>query len=106
MKFARGQYINTDRQTCVLGALALSQGMSERAVRASVTGIDRVFPLLKKKLGLTDKTLETLMKLNDESRWKRLEDRLRKLEIFHLVRKYALHQKTKVLTGTKNTVKV
>lgn len=90
MKFAKEDVINKQGQVCVIGALALSQGISVRSLKQTDQGGGTLVTRLSKKLDILPRALESLIRLNDEGRWKRLEDRLRKLEIYHLVKKYAL----------------
>lgn len=93
MKFAKGQYINEQNETCVVGALALSQGLTQKQVRNSDRGADKVMLTLSRKLGLTEDVLDSLITLNDNGRWQRLETKLKKLRLFKLVEKYALPSK-------------
>lgn len=91
MKFVKGGLVGEGKergQVCVLGALALSQGITKRYLRDSD---DRAVAIrLSKKLKLPTRTLLGLVSLNESAHWSRLERRLRQLELLHLVRKFAL----------------
>lgn len=87
MKFIKGEFINSEGQVCVVGALALSQGISKKKLRNEDSD---VLPKLADKLGVSERNLDGLIKANDSGRWVRLEQRLRQLELFHLVRPFAL----------------
>lgn len=90
LKFIQGDLtvlINKKRQFCVVGALARSQGISVTRLGSSST--EGIVGLLAPKLKLSERTLESLVRLNDLGRWARLENRLRSLELLHLVRPFS-----------------
>lgn len=102
MKFSKEEYINSKGQTCVVGALALSQGISKNFLRN--TGESEINTRVANKLKLSVHTVEGLINLNDQGRWTRLLARLKTLELVHLVKKYALPETTRTTKTTKTKV--
>lgn len=83
LEFKTGKYTDGHGGYCVVGALARATG--QRLVGQGIINEDR----LRTDLKISDKTINDLIELNDNLDWKRLSNRLRKLELFHLVLPYA-----------------
>lgn len=99
LKFATNAFVaENGRDVCVLGALALSQGISRRRLVNMDDG--EVASQLSKKLKISPRTLLGLISLNDSRHWTRLTDKLRSLEILHLVRPFALNTPNKTNRAT------
>ena len=94
LRFIRNVFVdetNTNHNVCVVGALARVSGMSIRNLvsRGIVGTVRRV----SKKLKIKEKDLRRLMDLNDSEHWEKLTDKLKRLELYHLVKRFALNVK-------------
>lgn len=101
MKFETGTFLSESGSLCVVGALARSIGVSKRTLNTS--SLEKIVSRVAKALKLPEKTISSLVTLNDSRHWTALTKRLQSLELVHRVRPYALDTTIKT-TKTNQTV--